>query len=65
MKLKSWKKKNISFEKKCFFFARCELDKRDVACSDRDKRKTFYFIWLADVNVIEEWCYLNRRIMLS
>jgi hypothetical protein len=36
-----------------------------VACSDRGKRGTSYLIRLADFNVIEEWCHLNRRVMLS
>ncbi len=34
-----------------------------IACFDQNKRKVSYLIRLADINLIEEWCQDNRRMM--
>jgi hypothetical protein len=63
MRLKSWKKTSLS-ERKIFFFRDANSINR-IACSNESKRKSFYLIWLASVNVFEEWCQCIRRVMSS
>ncbi len=62
MKLKKLKKKPFLLKRKVFF-----SDANSIisdACSNRDRRRLSYLIWLANVNVIERWCHFNRKVML-
>jgi hypothetical protein len=48
----SWKVEKKTFlSKRKIFFSRDADSIRRIACSNRDKRKDFYLIWLASVNV--------------
>jgi hypothetical protein len=61
IKLKSWKKSFLS-KRKVFFEMRTrqEVLLALIRLADVNVAK-FYLIRLANVNVIEEWCQLNRR----
>jgi hypothetical protein len=43
-------------------FSRCKLDKQNCLLESKQARR-FYLIWLANVNVFEEWCQRIRKVI--